>query len=151
MNALVNYLRRLFLSPMIAYKWVQALESASKDEFERSNMLLDEIAPYFGNRMVEYHLLKGYVSFALKNDVDSIENFKTSIYLLKSSNRYNDAEKKYISCYASTFGTQASRQYSDVNGDSVFPHISPEQVDLHNVRKNLKIRFPLKQHPRWSG
>ena len=151
MNVLINYIRKLFLSPIIAYKWGKALESASNDEFDKSNRLLIQIAPYFSNKMVEYHLLKGFVSFVLNNDRDSIENFKTSINLLNTSSKYNETEKKYISCYASTFGIQAAKKIPNITVDDVFNNLSFDDINLSNVRNNLKVRFPLRRHPNWTA
>ena len=127
-----------------------ALESVAKEDYLPAIGKLQYLARFFENKDVEYHLLKGFVEYATNNNSSAVKDLRLSINLLRKSSKYNEAEKKYLECYAAIYGNLANSSLSRECQDENFGKIAWVDVDLSGVRKELKKNFPLRKHPGWD-
>ena len=144
-----SFLKRLFVSPLIGYRWSKAIELASRQDYEAAVGVLRTIEGYLVDRSAEFHLLKGFLSFATSEPQLTIENIEVAIPLIKKNKRYNDDEKRYLMCYASTWTQKAQEYTSRATNDPQDENYG--DFDLSNVRPALKRNFPLRGHQKCSS
>ena len=145
----MNILRKLIASPFVGFKWVKALELTSRENYQAALSELDHLDQFYRGKNVEYHMLRGFLSYGVEEDIEAVRNFELSIALLQDSNRYNNEEKKYLLAYGTTFGRRALKSESNLSDSSRFPEIDISLIDLSKVSKAIKKNFPLTDHPDW--
>jgi len=147
---MVTFIKKIIHAPFVGAKWVAALESVAMEDYLSAIGNLQNLARFFENKDVEYHMLKGFVEYATNNNSAAVKDLKLSINLLEKSSKYNEAEKKYLECYAGIYGNLANSNLSHEHQGENFEMIAWRDVDLSGVRKALKMNFPLGKHPSWE-
>jgi hypothetical protein len=146
---MLKLIKKIIFAPYVGAKWVGALESTAKEDYFSAINKLNDLTRFFENRNVEYHLLKGFLEFAINDDQSSIEDIRQSIRLLEKSTKYNHSEKNYLKCYAATYGNLANENMPTTRQVDKFEVIPWGEVDLQHVSRALKKNFPLRTHPNW--
>jgi hypothetical protein len=54
---MLKKLRKAILSPLIAARWINSLESAAENDFVSAQRSLNYLAEFFDGNNAEYHLL----------------------------------------------------------------------------------------------
>ncbi len=130
--------------------WVDALDASSHEDYQRALTHLDYVDKSFNRKRIRYHLLRGFVCFALKNNAAAVENFEIAIKLLRVIDGFNEDEKNYILGYATIFGNKALEAGNLTKDSKLFPQIDVASIDLSKVRQYFKLNFPLREHPNWD-
>lgn len=131
----MNYLVKIILSPLIAAQWVQALDAASKGDYEKTILALNRVDRHVSGINVEYHLLRMHALHALGLDAEAINNQETALRLISVSSKYNIDEKSYLKCYVSKHYKSESPRTSAAK--------DCENFKASNVRKSLRLSFPV--------
>lgn len=136
------FIKKILFSPVIAAKWIKALDAASSENYNLASKILDEIDEYSSGINVEYHLLKMHVLFALGRNSEAISNKNIGLALLDSSSRYNPDEKFYLKCYVLRLERSIFLDSEKASIDKSLKEVCLS-YDLHKVREALRLSFPL--------
>ena len=124
----------------------RALELASKGKYEaalNAVVRIEEIGPL----LAEFALLKGFLLYAVNRDDEAVRSLIEAQKLVEASQKYSDDDKEYLKCYASVWGGEAAKK---LGGKVLKPFfVDFGKVSLSKVKKHLKRKFPLRDHPNW--
>ena len=57
---------------IVAKRWVDALDASSHGDYQKALTHLDYVDKSYSGKRIRYHLLRGFVCFALKNDTAAV-------------------------------------------------------------------------------
>jgi len=142
---------QLLKTPPAAFKWTKALDLTSKKQYSAAVTILDDIAPFFDQKSAEYHLLKGYLNFALAEDKIAVSEFQAALPLIQSNKKYTQQDKAYLTCYANLWAGKAQRQVTEEPGCEIGNFEGYDDICLPDVNSALRLSFPLRGHPNWPS
>ncbi|HFD10965.1 MAG TPA: hypothetical protein ENJ32_00640 [Crenotrichaceae bacterium] len=130
--------------------WMRAQTFSHKKDFESSLKRLDKIEKLtsgdvqpMGGIYAEYATLRGHVLDGVGETQQAIELLQSGVRSARHSSNYNDDEKDYIQAYASIEHPDLSPPLKEVDEQML------EDIQLGNVRMEIKLCLPLFTHPRW--
>lgn len=147
---MIDLLRKVLLSPWLGYKWSRAVSLAASGDVKEALEALQAIAIYYQSRWLEFHLLRSFLYLQNAEPEIARRDLDTAKELIERGNRYTDAEKAYLACYASTLAHTIEQYVLDTVDDLDEPPPNYDDVNLSKVRKALKRNFPLPNHPKWE-
>ena len=139
----VAFIRKVALSPWVGVRWVNALESAAKDDYSSARTLLGRLREFFEHNNPEYHLLRAYVNLNLRDLDCAVRDCATANQLLDGNSRYSVNERHYLRCYSSKVANLAIRRMPEETKPAQFDESDCVRFDCQRVRKALRRNFPM--------
>ena len=140
---MLTSIKKILLSPVAGIRWVNALECAAKGDFASAQQLLVRLREFYEGTNAEFHLLRAYVYLRLGKLAESVADCESATLLLRSSSRYKDEEKRYLSCYSSKVANLAIAEMPTGNRPEKFDETTCSRLDIVQVREALRLSFPI--------
>ena len=144
------FTKSFWCAPLIGVYWLKAQTLSHKKDYESALKRLNTIekltskdAQPMGGIYAEYAALRGHVLSGLGEAEKAIELLQSGVRSARYSSNYNDNEKEYIQAYASIEHPELSPPLKQVTDEML------EDIQLGDVRMDIKLCLPLFSHPRW--
>ncbi len=150
MIAMRIFKKSFWFAPFIGVHWLKAQTQSHKREYSQSLKRLDKIvkmtssdAQPLGGIYTDYALLRAHVLHGLGRNEEAVQSFENGLRAMRFSANYNEEEKDYLQAYVSYEHPDLSPPLMHISQDML------EDIELNDVRMDIKLCLPLFSHPRW--
>ncbi|MFK7974470.1 MAG: hypothetical protein AB8B66_06420 [Rickettsiaceae bacterium] len=134
--------------PFAVYNFVEAWDLLARGKSHEAEKKFAQGEKYVDNLMYEFLIMKGMIKFNLHKDAECIVLFKKAWKQIDKDTKLPKEDKLYFKSYMSGC-LEVYKEYLNYDFKPI-EFIPIESIDLQKVNKNLKNRFPYRNHPDWD-
>jgi hypothetical protein len=136
----------------LAWTWVVARRHVTNKQYDKALRAIDSISPSERNRL-DWRLLEFQQHQFLGHDTWVIAAESALVDAVNSSTSLNSTDQAYLSLYVKWLSAYSRMRLlgpGNAFDDSPFRALA-SSIDLHAVKKDYRVAFPLAVHPKWNG